>query len=194
MPSIISAGTTSGTALNFSGDTTGNLAFTTQAGANTITVANQTGTLNVAGPSFSVYPSVSQSLTSGVATKLQLNTEIFDTNSNFDSTTNYRFTPTVAGYYQINGGMLIAFSTNNGFLTFCSIFKNGTEYNRGSMYYVSAGTSIAQGSSVSAVVFCNGSTDYLELYVRADSSTGTRTTETASSAFNYFSGSFLRGA
>jgi hypothetical protein len=45
MASIISAGTTSGTALNFSGDTTGNLAFQTGAGANTITVPNVTGTL-----------------------------------------------------------------------------------------------------------------------------------------------------
>jgi hypothetical protein len=45
MASIISAGTTSGTALNLSGDTTGNLAFTTQAGANTITVPNETGTI-----------------------------------------------------------------------------------------------------------------------------------------------------
>jgi hypothetical protein len=45
MASIISAGTTSGTALNLSGDTSGNLAFQTGAGANTITVPNVTGTL-----------------------------------------------------------------------------------------------------------------------------------------------------
>jgi hypothetical protein len=45
MASIISAGTTSGTALNISGDTSGNLAFQTQAGTNTITVPNVTGTL-----------------------------------------------------------------------------------------------------------------------------------------------------
>lgn len=45
MASIISAGTSSGTALNMSGDTSGNLAFQTQAGANTITVPNVTGTL-----------------------------------------------------------------------------------------------------------------------------------------------------
>ena len=44
MASIISAGTTSGTALNFTGDTSGNLAFQTAAGANTITVPNVTGT------------------------------------------------------------------------------------------------------------------------------------------------------
>jgi len=45
MASIISAGTTSGTAIAVSGDTTGDLAFTTQAGVNTITVPNVTGTL-----------------------------------------------------------------------------------------------------------------------------------------------------
>lgn len=45
MASIISAGTSSSTALNLTGDTSGNLAFTTQAGANTITVPNTTGTL-----------------------------------------------------------------------------------------------------------------------------------------------------
>ena len=45
MASTISAGTTTGTALNFTGDTSGNLAFQTQAGANTITVPNETGTI-----------------------------------------------------------------------------------------------------------------------------------------------------
>jgi hypothetical protein len=45
MASIISAGTSAGTAIAISGDTSGNLAFTTQAGANTITVPNSTGTV-----------------------------------------------------------------------------------------------------------------------------------------------------
>jgi len=45
MASTISAGTTSGTAIAIAGDTTGNLAFQTQAGTNTITVPNSTGTL-----------------------------------------------------------------------------------------------------------------------------------------------------
>jgi hypothetical protein len=44
-------------------------------------------------------------ITSNTFTKVQINTEEFDTNSNFDSTTNYRFTPTVAGYYQVNGSV-----------------------------------------------------------------------------------------
>jgi hypothetical protein len=45
MASIISAGTTTGTALNVSADTSGNLAFQTQAGANTQTLPNGTGTI-----------------------------------------------------------------------------------------------------------------------------------------------------
>lgn len=45
MATIISAGTTVGTGLAVTPDTSGNLAFQTQAGANTITVPNTTGTL-----------------------------------------------------------------------------------------------------------------------------------------------------
>ena len=45
MASTISAGTTSGTAIVVSGDTTGNLELKTQAGANTITVPNSTGNM-----------------------------------------------------------------------------------------------------------------------------------------------------
>jgi hypothetical protein len=163
------------------------------AGSNTVTIAAQTGTLNAAGPAFSVYRNGTQTITSGVVTKLQLNTEVFDTNNNFDSTTNYRFTPTIAGYYQINGAVLVEFSSSNGFISFCSVFKNGSEYNRGAMYYAAAGGQIAQGSTVATVVYFNGSTDYIELYVRGDASTGTITTAN-NSAYNWCSGSLIRGA
>jgi len=160
----------------------------------TITLPARAGNLMMDGPAFSAYASGSQSLSSGVLTKLQTNVEVFDTNSNFDNVTNYRFTPTVAGYYQVNGGTLINYSGSNGFLAFCSVYKNGSEYVRGPMYYVATGTSISQGGSVSSVIYLNGSTDYLELYIRADSLSGTRTTETAASPFNYFNGSLVRGA
>ena len=35
-------------------------------------------------------------------TKIVFNAKEFDTANAFDSTTNYRFTPQVAGYYQFN--------------------------------------------------------------------------------------------
>ena len=67
MASIISAGTTAGTALNMTGDTTGNLAFQTGAGANTITVPNGTGTIAVNGVSTNIVSGTAVASTSGTS-------------------------------------------------------------------------------------------------------------------------------
>jgi hypothetical protein len=109
-----------------------------------------------AGPSFSAYQSSAQTLSSGTWTKINLQTEEWDTNSNFDSTTNYRFTPTVGGYYQVNGAVAIA-STNTAITT--ALYKNGSNYkiSNQSNNFMFIG-------NVSALVFLNGSTDYIEMY------------------------------
>ena len=93
---------------------------------------------------------------------LSLNTEVFDTASAFDKDTNYRFTPQVAGYYQINA-KIRGTSTSNGMnLLIVAIYKNGSSYCN-SQYNTSSPV-YAQESNVSAVVYMNGSTDYIELY------------------------------
>ena len=69
-----------------------------------------------AAPCFSAYQSITQTLSNATLTKIQLQTEEFDTNSNFDSTTNYRFTPTVAGYYQVNGVVNIQGTAGNNYV------------------------------------------------------------------------------
>lgn len=112
---------------------------------------------NVAGngPAFSAYQSSAQTISAVTFTKIQLQTEEFDTNNCFDSTTNYRFTPNVAGYYQINGSIYY-----NGAAT-CQIYiyKNGTLFKRGSQVNTTNVESV-----VSALVYFNGTTDYVELY------------------------------
>ena len=142
------------------GNGTNYVAATLTAGAG-IGVTNASGAVTVAvntGPAFSAYRSgPNQSLTTATFTKVQLNAEDFDTNSNFDSTTNYRFTPTVAGYYQISGSVGLT-GTNTRIL--CSIYKNGSAYFRG----IDASVNISQ-VNVSGLVYFNGSTDYIELYV-----------------------------
>jgi len=110
---------------------------------------------STAAPTFSAYQSSAQSLSSGTWTKINLQTEEWDTNNNFDSATNYRFTPTVAGYYQINGNA----NGNSNVQFIVAIYKNGTEYRRGG--YVASTTAI--GNSVASVVYFNGSSDYVEL-------------------------------
>ena len=95
--------------LLLNGATSGSVAISAPAvaGSSTAVFPASTGTVMVSGnmPAFSAYLGTSQTVTTDVATKLQLNTEVFDTASAFDSTTNYRFQPTVAGYYQLNGNV-----------------------------------------------------------------------------------------
>jgi hypothetical protein len=110
------------------------------------------------GPAFSVWASGSASIASNTFVKIALDTETFDTANCFDSTTNYRFTPNVAGYYQINGRAGLN-GTTSVTTCFCSIYKNGSRYKRGS------DTGVTGTSSVSDVVYLNGSTDYVELYL-----------------------------
>jgi hypothetical protein len=115
------------------------------------------------GPAFSAFrSSTNQSLTATVWTKLQLQSEEFDTNSNYDNVTNYRFTPTVAGYYKVNGCME---TTGAPTYQYMAVYKNGTLFKRSSVG-LSPGTSV----TVAALIYCNGSTDYLELYVNSQAS------------------------
>lgn len=130
-------------------------------------------------PAFSVYPSAGQSLTGGTFTKIQFNTEEFDTNNCFN-TTNYRFTSTVAGYYQIN--LTVAVSTSVAIQSV--IYKNGSIFQYGS--YATAGS----WSLSSVIVYLNGSTDYIEGYIY---SSGTATTQSGAN-LQRMSGCLIRGA
>jgi hypothetical protein len=156
-----------------SGDTSGaiTLAAPAFAGTNTIPLPAATGTVMVSGnmPAFSAYQNnPSQSISASTFTKVQLNTEDFDTANAFDSTTNYRFTPQVAGYYQINGQVTLI----NGTLlnrTSLYIYKNGTAYKVGVSVPFNGSNNIA--NSISSLVYLNGTTDYVELYVWAGATT-----------------------
>jgi hypothetical protein len=128
---------------------------------------------NVAGngPAFSAYPSATQSLSTGTITKIQFNTEDFDTNSNYDKDTNYRFLPTVAGYYQVS----LVCATSAAVGVQAAIFKNGSAYAYGT--YAAA----SNWSNGSAIVYMNGSTDYVEGYLFV--ATAATTQAVASSKF-----------
>ena len=127
--------------------------------------------LNGDQPVFSAYAGSSQTITLATGTKVAIDTENFDTNSNFDTTTN-RFTPTIAGYYQVNGSVRgNAATTFTGII--CQIFKNGAELQRSNIT-----ATLTAGNSTqlvcSTIVYMNGTTDYLELFGQING-TGTAT-------------------
>jgi uncharacterized protein YgfB (UPF0149 family) len=114
---------------------------------------------NVAGngPAFSAYLAAAYNISSATSTKLKLDAERFDTNSNFDTST-YRFTPTVAGYYWIETTVL-----NNGASAptrlINLIYKNGTQYG-----VFTQDQTTGYSATGGKLIYLNGSTDYIELY------------------------------
>jgi hypothetical protein len=138
------------------------------------------------GPAFSAFNTATQSVSNNVVTKVVLNSEISDTNNAFDSTTNYRFQPTVAGYYFVTGTVNFTagvLATAMGTL----IYKNGAGISL-EVYSNFGGTTNRAGASVSGVVFLNGSTDYLELFCFQNSGA----TQTTVANICSFSGCLLR--
>ena len=152
----------------------------------TLNLPAATGTVMVSGnmPAFSAYQSSAQTLSSATLTKIQFQTEEFDTNSCFDSTTNYRFTPNVEGYYLVSGHVQPDASYTAGIQ---AIYKNGSVYKYGS--YNANATGVSQ-PSVTCLVYLNGSTDYVEFY--GSFTTGQATV--ATSAFTWFQGHMARAA
>jgi hypothetical protein len=146
----------------------------------TITVAA------TAAPAFSAYLGTLQSIAQNTFTKVSFNTEEFDTNSNYDSVTNYRFTPTVAGYYQVN--TYISYTTGQGTSeTVLSIYKNGSAIKQ---ITDALASSYTYGGTV--LVYLNGSTDYIEAYTYT-ANAGTRAIVN-SSIYCYFQAAMVRSA
>jgi len=137
---------------------------------------------NVAGngPAFSAYQGVTQTLPSAASTKINLQQEEFDTANAFDSSTNYRFQPLVSGYYQLSGGV----STVASVSSLAMVYKNGAEYKRGTF------PATGNGASISALVYLNGSSDFVELY----GFIGTGGNLVAIPAQTYFQGFLARAA
>jgi len=125
-------------------------------------------------PAFEAYLSSDQTVSSGVITKIQFNTEDLDTNNNYDNSTNYRFTPTVAGKYYVYGSVRCNSSGSDLVeLATVFIFKNGSEYKEsGFDIRESSGGAVNNMSpAVSGIVDMNGSSDYIELFGRNLNST-----------------------
>jgi hypothetical protein len=107
---------------------------------------------------------------------MQFNTEVYDTNSNYDNVTNYRFTPTIAGKYFVYSGLsMYSDSAFSAYVFNTAIYKNGTVYK---ITPNNANNSYPESERfcfVSSVIDFNGSTDYVEIYARVVTTTGTCT-------------------
>lgn len=139
------------------------------------------------GPTFSAYPSAQQLVGNAVFTKIVFDVEEWDTDNAFDNTTNYRFQPNVAGYYQVS-----ACVTGSGVTTGSTnvlIYKNGSAARTISLITNSSGYPAIAGSSL---LYFNGTTDYAEVYVYQ--TTGAGNNMYAGSAYTHFQAHLARRA
>ena len=116
-------------------------------------------------PYFEAYLSANQTgVSQSTHTKIQLDTENFDSGGMFDNSTNYRFTPTESGKYYIYGQVTSFGGTQSALTsTTASLYKNGSRFRWSDKNYLANGSYVIS-TSVSAIVTMNGSTDYIELY------------------------------
>jgi len=113
-------------------------------------------------PAFSVYRSGTQAIANSTATKVQYNTESFDTDNTFDSSTNYRYTPAFSGKSFLVGSIRL-YGTDDFNNYTLEIYKNGTAILRqqnSHWHYESA--------QVSGIV-THDTDDYFEVFVTQQS-------------------------
>jgi len=176
----------SGTSLEIgsSGDTmtvpsgaTFNVAGTLQSGGATVSNA----------PMFRVFRSTDQSVANSTYTKIQYNSESYDTDAAFDSSTNYRFTAPSAGKYYFLSQLQYTATTDGGQLR-AQFYVNGSAFHSSlRMQHTSPNTS--DNFMVMADVLSLSASDYVEVF-GYQSESGSRNFE---SYKNYFLGYKLIG-
>ena len=171
--------------------------------ASDLPAANLTGTLpaidgsnltnlpSSSGPVFMAELSSSQSLPHNTVTKVQFSSEVIDTDGCYDPTTNYRFTPTTAGYYRIGFVGNIFQSSGTKWAGVFMLYKNGTRILRVSDNQVDSSGEVSFNGST--IVEANGTTDYFEIYAYQYDYTSASSMTLDSNDYFSFDGNFLRG-
>jgi hypothetical protein len=175
---------------NISGSSTLNIgdtnatAVTIDSGVSTVTIPNGATTGHMY-PAFFARLSSDQSLSANTEVKIQFDTEDYDTNNDYDNSTNYRFTVSKAGIYFIYSNVVLSDSVNERAI---ATFKvNGTHTGRMETYSNVSGADPNLYSAFSKNLSVN---DYVEVFV----TTGSGGATARSQNFETYFGAYRIGA
>ena len=191
-------------------DGTGNLALQSNGNTvltlNTANAATFAGTVTATGgfingantaPTCSVYAGAAQNITSSSSTIIQATVKLFDTNGCFNNTSSaatlngisvpaWAFLPNIAGYYQVNVQTIVSSTTG---INEALIYKNGATVAYGPAGGTDGGNIL---SAVSQIIYCNGTSDYIQYAVYQTS--GSTKGLLIGSSFNIMSIAMVRSA
>jgi len=130
-----------------------------------------------------IYSSGNTTLVDATYTKIALNSTRYNIGGGSLDTSNYRFTPSVAGYYSVSASIDLTPDGSQTGNFIVNIRKNGT-----TMAYVDAyrGQTGRHSACITTVIYMNGSSDYVELFCYRESSL-------AQDAFASASATYLTG-
>ena len=133
-----------------------------------------------------------QTITAGTAQKIKFQVEEYDSANCYDTTTS-RFTPSIAGYYQINAEIRFDGIMGTADELLVAIYKNGVEHRRG---YNSSGVSPNTANKwfamqVSSMVYANGTTDYFEVWAQHGNSSSLTITGVNNYNITYWNGFYV---
>ena len=123
-------------------------------------------------PKAKAYPTNNQTIATGTWTKVVLNAEIYDVGNDFDSTTNYRFTAPVSGYYLVIGQLIWNSMGNNSF--YLSIWRNGSSADRIVTDSIKPAVGVVHTQRIVDIVYLTAN-QYIELYCYQDSGSNVST-------------------
>ena len=159
-----------------------------------VITTNGSGQLSFAGyaepPAFHAYKSSPyQAIANGSDTVITFETELFDSNSFYD-TSNSRFTPTIAGYYFVNAK--VEFSNATGEYYFAiHLFKNGTRVSRGGNWNDGSNQNVNVRNS--SIIAFNGSSDYVDVRCYQNSGGNLTINNGDNGAQTFFEAFYIRG-
>lgn len=137
---------------------------------------------------FSAYPNTTQTFANTTATKVTMGAEEYDVGAYFDSATNYRFTPLVAGYYLFTARLQFVAMSASGATAILELYKNGSSYKRLAQVQNPASGTLVAIVHGSALIYLNGSTDYVELYATQTNGASLDTAGGTNNAINFLQG------
>jgi len=157
------------------------------AGANELTRKDYVDTP----PAFYVHQNASTNVpNTNVLTQIAFQVELLDSHNWFASN---RFTPQLAGWYQINAGVSFGGSPIvSASIVAAQIRKNGTSVAISASSITSASSGFV-APTVSTLVFLNGTTDFVDVSGQQNSTTTTNA-PTSGVVTTNFSGHFVRSA
>ena len=153
-------------------------------GSGNLSFADAGGGVNT--PIFQARMGSSQSISNGTNTKVEFDTEVLDTATAYDPSSNYRFTVPSgqAGKYFINAKITFNDINSTDAAQIIRIYKNGTQVAIGVRRTV--GTTGRDGTIHCAQIFDLSVSDYIEVYAYTNAGNGSLANDTTQCVFEGF--------